>query len=76
MPGHTRWVTHVAVSPDGRPAVSASADKTLKVWDLNSGTELATLTRHFSGVGAMAVAPDRGRAVSGVPQRNAEGMGP
>ena len=34
----------MAVSPDGRRAVSASSDKTLKVWDLETGTVVATFT--------------------------------
>ena len=42
-------VTGVAVSPDGRRAVSASDDKTLKVWDLESGRELRTLEGHSDG---------------------------
>jgi WD40 repeat protein len=31
----------VAVTADGRRAVSASSDKTLKVWDLDSGRPVA-----------------------------------
>ena len=38
----------VAVTPDGQRAVSASKDKTLKVWDLESGRELRTLEGHSS----------------------------
>jgi WD40 repeat protein len=34
----------VAVTSDGKQAVSASEDKTLKVWDLDSGAPLATFT--------------------------------
>ncbi len=35
--GHTDWVNACAVTPDGRRVVSASYDKTLKVWDLETG---------------------------------------
>jgi len=34
----------VAVTPDGKRAVSASGDHTLKVWDLETGEALATFT--------------------------------
>ena len=34
----------VALSRDGRLAISASEDKTLKVWDLETGKVLATFT--------------------------------
>jgi WD40 repeat protein len=37
-------VEGVAITPDGRRAVSASRDNTLRVWDLESGKELALLT--------------------------------
>ena len=40
----------VAVTPDGRQAVSASDDRTLKVWDLASGAELRTLAGHDNRV--------------------------
>ena len=35
--GHTEWVNSVCVTPDGRTAVSGSNDKTLRVWDLETG---------------------------------------
>ena len=37
-------VNAVAVTADGRRAVSASWDHTLKVWDLATGAELHTLS--------------------------------
>jgi hypothetical protein len=64
LQGHTSWVNAVAVTPDGRRAVSGSRDNTLKVWDLESGQELATLQGHTDGVKAVAVTPDGRRAVS------------
>ena len=54
----------MAVTPDGRHAVSASDDRTLKVWDLASGAELRTLAGHADGVTAVAVTPDGRQAVS------------
>jgi WD40 repeat protein len=32
------------VTPDGRRAVSASGDRTLRLWDLESRTEIASFT--------------------------------
>ena len=42
--GHAESVTAVAVSWNTRLAVSASYDKTLKVWQVESGHLLATFT--------------------------------
>ncbi|GAB4295508.1 MAG: hypothetical protein Fur0025_32710 [Oscillatoriaceae cyanobacterium] len=44
LTGHNGSVTAVALTPDGKIAVSGSGDKTLKVWDLAQGQELHTLT--------------------------------
>ncbi len=37
LTGHSASVRGVALSGDGTIAVSASADKTLKVWDVRTG---------------------------------------
>ena len=55
----------VAVSADGRLAVSASDDKTLKVWDVDSGRELRTLKGHSAEVQGVAMTADGRLAVSG-----------
>ena len=44
LTGHAREVMAVAVTPDGRRAVSASYDNTVKMWDLETGEVLATFT--------------------------------
>ncbi|MFB3133774.1 MAG: NB-ARC domain-containing protein, partial [Rhodothermales bacterium] len=62
--GHQDWVNAVAITPDGTRAVSASWDKTLKVWDLTTGIEQQTLSGHQSLVTAVAITPDGTRAVS------------
>src|SRR5262249_42121989 len=62
--GHTDGMTHVAVTPDGRRAVSASGDWTLRVWDLDGYAPLAALQGHTGPVYDVAVTPDGRRAVS------------
>jgi hypothetical protein len=64
--GRADSVRAVAVTPDGRRAVSASRDGTLQVWELESGRELLTLQGHrrAGSVRAVAVTPDGRRAVS------------
>ena len=54
----------MAVTADGRRAVSASWDQTLKVWDLETGSELRTLAGHTAWVRGVAVTADGRRAVS------------
>lgn len=61
---HTGKITTVIVTPDGRHAISASEDQTMKVWDLSSGMELYTLKGHTKAVNAIAVTLDNGRVVS------------
>ncbi len=65
LEGHTSLVTSVSVTPDGRRAVSGSWDKTLRVWDLESGQCLRTLQGHSNWVESVSVTPDGRRAVSG-----------
>lgn len=64
LSGHSRSVEGVIVTPDGRRAVSASWDNTLKVWDLESGREIHTLTGHSDVVTSVSVTPDGRKAVS------------
>ena len=65
LAGHSSWVWSVAVFPDGRHIVSASVDKTLKVWDVAAGACVATLEGHSSSVYGVAVFSDGRRIISG-----------
>lgn len=62
--GHTNVVTSVAVSPDGRTALTGSADYTLRLWDLQSGLELQRFTGHSGWIFDVKFTPDGQRAVS------------
>jgi WD40 repeat protein len=42
LEGHSGYVMGCAFSPDGKLIVSASYDRTLKVWDAETGQTLAT----------------------------------
>jgi len=64
LAGHSNVVTAVALTENGRLAVSASWDKTLKVWDVVSGRELHTLTGHTGPLYAVALTADGTVAVS------------
>src|ERR1700680_3416299 len=50
LPGHSDGVNGVALSGDEGRAVSASSDRTLKVWDVESGQGLRTLSAHAARV--------------------------
>jgi WD40 repeat protein len=65
LDGHAASVSGVALMADGQQAVSASEDRTLQVWDLESGRALRTLEGHAAFVACVAVTADDRRAVSG-----------
>jgi len=64
LTGHRDWVSGVAVSPDGRHALSGSEDRTLKIWDLRTGQLLRSLAGHQAGINAVAMSPDKRWALS------------
>ncbi|MBI4660224.1 MAG: protein kinase [Verrucomicrobia bacterium] len=56
--GHLGAVFAVAFSPDGQRIMTASEDKTAKVWEANTGRELLTLKGHTSYIRSGAFSPD------------------
>jgi WD40 repeat protein len=64
LEGHGDGVNAVAVTPDGRRAVSACEDGTLKVWDLESGRQLQTSKATVTGSGLLRSRLDGRRVLS------------
>ena len=62
---HTKSVWSVAYSPDGKTALTGSDDKTVILWDLQSGKRIQTLKGHTSGVTSVAYSPDGKTALTG-----------
>ena len=63
--GHTETVTAVQFLADGRRAVSASEDRSIRLWDLANRQEVCELRGHESYVHAVAFSPDGTRLASG-----------
>ncbi len=63
LSGHTNHVKCVAYAVDGHTLATASADRTVKLWDTATNKELLTLTGHTESVLSVAFAPD-GRTVA------------
>ena len=63
--GHSDYVLSVAYSLDGTKIISGSDDKTIKIWDANTGECLKTLEGHSSNVQSVAYSPDGTKIISG-----------
>lgn len=48
----------VAFSPDGRTVAAAGGDRLVKLWDVETGQELASLTGHEGFIASLAFSPD------------------
>jgi len=66
LTGHDGAVNSAAYSPDGHLLASASADGTVRIWDIRTGEEIMPPLRSGDdAVWSVAIAPDGGSVVSG-----------
>jgi len=56
--GHADFIDSVCYSPDGKYIASGSDDKTVKIWEVETGRELRTLGGHSYDVNSVCYSPD------------------
>jgi WD40 repeat protein/serine/threonine protein kinase len=64
LAGHQGGVVSAVYSPDGSRIVTASRDKTARIWDARTGAQLAVLSGHADRVECAAYSPDGTRIVT------------
>jgi WD40 repeat protein/serine/threonine protein kinase len=62
--GHTRGINGLAVSRDGRYILSGARDRTVRLWELETGKEIRRFEGHTYNVSWVALSPDGRRALS------------
>ena len=65
LTGHTGVVRAVAFSPDGKTIASGARDATVKLWNVETGENIATFVRNGIGVESVAFSPNGEMLVAG-----------
>ena len=64
LKGHTNQITSVAFSPDGSRLASCSFDRTVRLWDVETGRQLARIGEHPQFALGVAFSPDGSQVAS------------
>jgi WD40 repeat protein len=64
LKGHTGAVNSLCFGADGRYVVSGGSDKTVRVWDGETGAELLLLRGHSGPIQSVSLSPDGKRLAS------------
>lgn len=64
LKSHTDQIVDIALTSDGTQFISASLDKTLKVWDAKSPKQLLNLTGHNDSIHSVITSPDDKKLIS------------
>ena len=65
LEAHSNAANAIAFSADGRYALFASSDRTVRLYDIDAGRDLRRFIGHTASVWAVAFSPDGKRALSG-----------
>ncbi len=57
-PAHQKYITDVAITPDGKTVVTAGRDDRIRLWNLDDGVPLREIRAEMLWVQAVAVSPD------------------
>ena len=71
LKGHSEFVISAKFSGDGKRVVTASGDRTARIWDAESGKEIAVLKGHDNFVRSAAFSGDGKRVVTASDDRTA-----
>ena len=75
--GHTARVRALAFSPDGKTLASAGDDRVIRLWNVETGSELrAPLSGHTDTVFALVFAPDGKTLYLGRDRQDHQALGP
>ncbi len=62
---HLRHIVSLALSPDGKYALSGTNDYTMRLWDVETGKTTQSFEGHSNWISSAAFSPDGRHALSG-----------